>query len=75
VEKSDDIGDLSWKNCYNQAPGFRLGLVELIEQNRKRSRATLRILRLKFGQKRPEDGMHNGTLFPDSPEEKTGDFS
>jgi hypothetical protein len=34
-------------------------LVELIEPNRRRSRATLRIWRLKFGQKWPEDEMQN----------------
>ena len=38
---------------------YRSGLVDLIEQNRRHSRATLRVLRLKIGQKWPEDGMRD----------------
>jgi hypothetical protein len=38
---------------------FRPDLAELIEPNRRRSRTTLRIWRLKFGKKCPEDEMQN----------------
>ena len=38
---------------------FRSGLVDLVEQNRRHSRATLRLLRLKIGQKWLEDGMRD----------------
>src|SRR6185369_13143433 len=38
---------------------FRSDLAELIEANRRRSRATLRIWRLKFGQRWPEDEMQD----------------
>jgi hypothetical protein len=36
---------------------LRSDLAELIEPNRRRTKATLRIWRLKFGQKWPEDEM------------------
>ena len=39
------------------APGFGSDFVELIEQNRRRSNATSRILRLRHGEIWPEDGM------------------
>ena len=39
------------------APGFGSDFVELIEQNRRRSIATSRILRLRHGEIWPEDGM------------------
>jgi len=39
------------------APGFGSDYVELIEQNRRRSTATSRILRLRHGEIWPEDGM------------------
>ena len=39
------------------APRFRSYLVDLIEQNRRRSRATLRIFRLRIGRRWPEAGM------------------
>ena len=39
------------------ALGFRSGLVGLIKSNRRRSKATSRIWRLKSGQRRPEDEM------------------
>src|SRR3989304_5553632 len=46
---------------------FRLGLVDLIESNRRRSKATPRIWRLKSGQRRPEDEMQecNGYCMTD----------
>ena len=39
------------------ALGFRSGLDDLIESNRRLSRAKSRIWRLKSGQRRPEDEM------------------
>jgi len=39
------------------APGFGSDFVELIEQNRRRSIATSRILQLRHGEIWPEDGM------------------
>ena len=39
------------------APGFGSDFVVLIEQNRRRSSATSRILRLRNGEIWPEDGM------------------
>ena len=39
------------------APGFGSDFVVLIEQNRRHSSATARILRLRHGEKWPEDGM------------------
>jgi hypothetical protein len=38
------------------APDFELAMAVTIEQNRKRSSATLRILRLRSGQRRPKGG-------------------
>jgi len=39
------------------APGFGSDFVVLIEQNRRHSSATSRILRLRHGEIWPEDGM------------------
>jgi hypothetical protein len=46
-------------NMVKIALRFRTDLTELIEPNRRRSRATLRIWRLKFGQRWPEDEMQD----------------
>jgi len=45
------------------ARGFMLDLAGLIEQNRRRSMATSRILRLKPGQRRREDGMRDWNVY------------
>ena len=42
---------LSWNDCNIMALRFRPDLVDLIESNRRRSRATSRIWRLKIGQR------------------------
>ena len=46
-------------NMVRIALRFRSDLAELIEPNRRRSRATLRIWCLKFGQRWPEDEMQD----------------
>jgi hypothetical protein len=50
---------LERNNRYNEALGFGSDVVAPIEQNRRRSRATSRILRLRRGKRWPEDEMHN----------------
>jgi len=44
------------------APGFGSDFVVLIEQSRRRSKATSRILRLKHGKIWPEGEMQDGIL-------------
>ena len=53
---------LSGNKCYKIALRFGSALAGLIELNRRRSRATLRIWRLKTGQRWPEDEMQDVTL-------------
>ena len=48
------------------ALGFRSDLAEPIEQNRRHSRAMSRILRLRFGQSRPEDEMQDVKVISNS---------
>jgi hypothetical protein len=57
-------------------------MITLIEQNRKHSRATLRILRLRRDHIWPEDGMRYGKFIfseslnsTDNPAQKTGIFT
>jgi len=45
------------------APGFMQDLAGLIEQNRRRSMAKSRILRLRPGQRRREDGMRAWNIY------------
>ena len=45
-------------NLCIQALGFRSDLADPTEQNRRRSIATLRILRLRLGQRWPKSEMH-----------------
>jgi len=45
------------------APGFMQDLAGLIEQNRRLSTATTRILWLRSGQRRSEDGMRAWNVY------------
>jgi len=65
IQKHVPIRDTENTNVQCYALRFRSDLSYLIEQNRRRSRATSRIMRLKEWQRWPEDERQNGTLaFP-----------
>ena len=51
-------------NLCIQALGFGSDLADLTEQNRRRSMATLRILRLRIGQRWPKSEMHQCASYP-----------
>jgi len=55
--KKNKFKGLEINSSLELAHRFRAGLVDPIEQNRKRSCTTLRILRLRIGQRWSEAGM------------------
>ena len=65
---------LSGNNCCVQALRFGLDLADLIEQNRSNSSAISRILRLRVGQRRPEDEMHQCNSYSLTGPNGRGDF-